>query len=75
MNSCCDTSVTTCTAVNAYQQGCVEALKDFLERSVKIIGIIAIVFAVVEVSIDKYFYLPNEVFPDQFHILVSQISP
>ncbi|KAJ8917821.1 hypothetical protein NQ315_010730 [Exocentrus adspersus] len=48
MISCCKKGTVTCTTSNAYQEGCVSALTDFLKSNVKIIGIIAIIFAVVE---------------------------
>lgn len=53
MSSCCSKSVDSCTVLTAFKQGCVSALTSFLNSNIKIIGIIAIVFAVVEVSISK----------------------
>ncbi|XP_018567943.1 tetraspanin-9-like isoform X2 [Anoplophora glabripennis] len=60
MSSCCSKTVTTCTTTIAFQKGCVSAMTDFLNTNLKIIGIIAIVFAVVELCAALFaFYVRN----------------
>lgn len=58
--SCCAKDATTCTTYNAYEKGCVSALTEFLNNNIKIIGIIAIIFAVVELCAALFaFYVRN----------------
>ncbi|KAJ8975796.1 hypothetical protein NQ317_005178 [Molorchus minor] len=49
ISSCCEKDVTTCQSSVSYTQGCQLALTNFLETKIKQIGIIAIVFAIVEI--------------------------
>ncbi|KAJ8944209.1 hypothetical protein NQ318_014571 [Aromia moschata] len=62
ISSCCSSDVTTCTASVAYTDNCKDALSDFLQNSFKVIGIVAIVFALVEIVGAIFsFYIRNNI--------------
>lgn len=46
--SCCESTINNCNAQSAYKEGCSKDMYDFLKKSMKIIGIVIITIAAVE---------------------------
>jgi len=47
--SCCDSMISSCTALNSYQDGCVEKVFDFMKENILLIGGIGIGLAFVQI--------------------------
>ncbi|KAK4875677.1 hypothetical protein RN001_012099 [Aquatica leii] len=48
--SCCESTISNCNAQSAYKKGCSEDMYEFLKKSMKIIGIVIITIAAVELA-------------------------